>query len=35
LLTDYKFRKDEIFKRMKPTTFAQLVSVTVTSCVTQ
>lgn len=23
---DYKFRKDEIFKRMKPTTFAQMVS---------
>ena len=23
---DYKFRKDEIFRRLKPTTFAQLVS---------
>jgi len=34
-LTDYKFRKDEIFKRMKPTTFAQLVSLVMgTHCLT-
>lgn len=25
-MTDYKFKKDEIFRRLKPTTFAQLVS---------
>ena len=25
-LTDYRYRKDEIFKRLKVTTFAQLVS---------
>ena len=25
LPVDYRYRKDELFKRMKPTTFAQLV----------
>lgn len=26
IISDYKFKKDEIFKRMKSSTFAQLVS---------